>query len=104
MALREIGPIDLDVSSVTDGFLSPEGQFSIQPIPNHGICGNPTWSLEVSNSKDENSFKLYSDDVSGLTMDDCVQSDDVRFPWKYFRISIISNVGDSGSVIFNVYH
>ena len=95
--------IDLKTSQVTEEILiNGAGPFSIQPVVSN-LCGSPTYTLEVSNVDDEDSFRPYGASASGKDLTDNIQSDYEKFPWKYIRLSCV-NTGptDSGLVIFHI--
>lgn len=94
--------IDLKTSQVTEAVLiDGGGQLSIQPIVSN-LCGAPTWTLEVSNVKDDESFVKYDVTTTGILFTKTIQSDYLVFPWKYLRLSCTSRIGDSGLVIFHI--
>ena len=97
------GEIDLKNSQKTEPVLvSGVAQFSIQPVVSN-LCGSPTYTLEVSNLKDDGTFIPYDITTTDITFDKSIQSDYDRFPWKYLRLSCNSDGRtDSGLVIFHI--
>lgn len=98
MIKKEVGPFDLKTSQFSDGVITNlKGPISIQPISSN-VCGSPKYSLQVSN--DKVNFTNYDPLSTDLDVTDVIQIDYATFPWKYLRLGISSNVGDSGTVLF----
>ena len=100
MKLNPVGPLDLKTSQKSSEVLiDGSGPLSIQPVAQN-VCGTPTYTLEVSNDKDENIFFVYDGLLINVLFGKSLQIDYEKIPWKYMRISISSKVGDSGIVTF----
>ncbi len=100
MKYKVLGPYDLKTSIKSDPVLiDGSGPLSIQPVAQN-VCGTPTYTLEVSNDKDENSFVVYDSLSTNVLFGKSLQIDYEKMPWRYIRISTNSRLGDSGEATF----
>ena len=93
-----LGTLNLKTSQKSSEVLiDGSGPLSIQPVTSN-LCGSPTYTLEASN--DKLNFVCYDDLSTDVSLEDSIQINYDKIPWKYLRISITSRLGDSGSVKF----
>lgn len=104
MALKKTSIINM--SHTTSGETVPieisgTGPLSIQPIRSN-ITGSPTYTLEVSNSKELDTFVTYNVLAEDVDIANSIQINHEIIPWKYIRLLTTAGVGGGGTVYFNV--
>jgi len=95
---KTVGPLDLKTSQKSDTVLiDSTGPISIQPVVEN-LCGSPAYTLESSNDKEN--FVAYDPLSTDVSLEDSIQINYEKIPWKYMRISVASRTGDSGLASF----
>ena len=98
MKINKTESLSLKTSQKTEEVgINGSGPLSIQPVVQN-LCGTPTYTLEASNDKEN--FVCYDLLSTNVPFTYSLQINYEKIPWKYFRISINSKLGDSGSVVF----
>jgi hypothetical protein len=104
MKVYDSNTLDLSVTSSTFRMQVLGGPISIQPIIEN-LVGLPTYSLEVSNDKQNantGSFACFSRITTNLNIEDLIQIADGQVPWEYIRLTVTTVSGASGNVSFKV--
>ena len=81
--------------------LDGKGPLSIQPILTN-VEGSPTYTVEVSNDSDVNTFTPYNTLSTNVDITDSIIITYNGIPWNYMRFVVTSTLTDVGTIVFNV--
>ena len=96
--------INLESGSQISSIIKIDGHapLSIQAILTN-VVGSPTYTLEVSNDLDTNTFKKYDPLSNNIDITDAIVITYDVVPWKYLRLVVTPDVGDVGLIYFNIF-